>query len=285
MHSLFRRIPIPGKGRGLVANIPIHRGQLIHSEFPFAMHAIAPSSICLGDILEPQSCCIEGNFCSVTCKGNFSLLHHRILCGRDHSMTTGNFPRLVDQVISRIFCSMLLQDQELKQFGDSSTQKLMLAVNDLCYIDSWDQPQLESIRRNYELLIDWLKMSNKISASIDLDLERLISWELYLRVYSICHLNTFGVYLSEDHQIMNAVALFREASMFNHSCVPNVQFKWNSKTPAGEFYAISDIDKDEELQISYIDQYAPLKERSKYLSGTYGFDCSCKKCLDQKISL
>jgi hypothetical protein len=48
---------------------------------------------------------------------------------------------------------MLLQDQELKQFGDSSTQKLMLAVNDF---DSWDQPQLESIRRNYEILIDWL---------------------------------------------------------------------------------------------------------------------------------
>ncbi len=78
-------------------------------------------------------------------------------------------------------------------------------------------------------------MSNTISASTDLDSERLISWELYLRVYSICHLNTFG--LSEDHQIMNALALFREASMFNHSCVPNVQFKWNSKTPAGEFYA------------------------------------------------
>jgi hypothetical protein len=83
---------------------------------------------------------------------------------------------------------------------------------------------------------------------------------------------------------MNAVALLREASMFNHSCVPIVQFKWNSKTPAGEFYAISDIDKDEELQISYIDQYAPLKKRSKYLSGTYGFDCTCKRCLDQKIS-
>jgi hypothetical protein len=176
---------------------------------------------------------------------------------------------------------MLLQEQDLEKYGDSSTMKLMEAVNDLCYIDSWDQPQLESIRRNYDLLMDWLKRSNKISASIDL--ERLISWELYLRVYSICHLNTFGVYLSKDHQMMNAVALFREASMFNHSCVPNVEFTWNSKTPAGEFYAISDIKVDEELQISYIDQYASLEDRIKYLKGTYGFDCTCRKCLDQKI--
>jgi hypothetical protein len=284
MRQLFRRVLVPNKGRGLISTANIGKGAKIHSEYPIALQSTSKSicSNCLLPIDELLAhCCSNARFCSSTCKDHFFRLHHRILCGRDESFVMGNFPRLVDQVIARIFSSMLLQmDGELKEFekyGDHRTDALVKSVSELCFIESWDQPQLDSIRRNYDNLIDWLKSSGKIT--FPGGVESLIPWSFYLRVYSACHLNTFGVHLSNDPSMnMNAVALFREASMFNHSCVPNVEFKWNPKEPAGEFFALEDISEGSELLVSYIDSFAPKEDRSKYLKGTYGFDCDCPKC-------
>jgi hypothetical protein len=283
MRHFFSRVIVPNKGRGLISTQFIQKGQLIHSEYPLALQRISQTvcSNCLSriDRSDEKSCCANAQFCSATCKSDFYRLNHRILCGRDESIVMGNFPKLVDQIIARIFSSMILEDpQDLSKYGDNQTNKLVASISDLCFIESWDEPQLKSIERNYENLISWLNSSQRIAYPGGL--ENLISWKFYERAYSVCHLNTFGIHLSNEH-VMDAVALFREASMFNHSCVPNVLFKWNSAKPAGEFYALQDIPQGNELLVSYIDQFATKADRLKFLKGSYGFDCDCPKCLSE----
>ncbi|KAL0206813.1 hypothetical protein P9112_012524 [Eukaryota sp. TZLM1-RC] len=68
-------------------------------------------------------------------------------------------------------------------------------------------------------------------------------------------------------------------SLFNHSCSPNCTYFF-----IGDFmfvYATLDIEKGEELFISYIDTLQPLNDRAKQLKnfseGT-GFTCHCQRC-------
>lgn len=48
-------------------------------------------------------------------------------------------------------------------------------------------------------------------------------------------------------------ALYPAAALFNHSCMPNVAYKFNCKQ--AEFYAIRTIEPGEQLYISYTDLY------------------------------
>jgi hypothetical protein len=48
------------------------------------------------------------------------------------------------------------------------------------------------------------------------------------------------------------------------------------------FIAARDIDANEQLSISYIDQTAPLSARQQQLMFTYGFKCSCELCAEEE---
>jgi len=76
-------------------------------------------------------------------------------------------------------------------------------------------------------------------------------------------------------------AAYLVASLFNHSCEPNldVVFPRNDATVA--LRAARDIEPGEQLSISYMDQGQPYAARQRHLRWAYGFACACALCREE----
>ena len=73
-------------------------------------------------------------------------------------------------------------------------------------------------------------------------------------------------------------AIFLEACRINHACDNNAQKSWNEKIKRHTVHALRDVDKGEEITITYL---YPLKNRTarqKALQERFGFTCLCHLC-------
>jgi hypothetical protein len=77
-------------------------------------------------------------------------------------------------------------------------------------------------------------------------------------------------------------ALYFLPSLLNHSCDPNLDVTWPENNANASFVARRDIDKDEELNITYTDAAAPLPARRRHLAFAYGFTCQCPRCREEE---
>jgi hypothetical protein len=68
-----------------------------------------------------------------------------------------------------------------------------------------------------------------------------------------------------------------QAARFNHACVPNASFAWNSRICRITVHAIVDIPADTQIYLSYERPYQTRDERAEKLAA-YGFTCSCAAC-------
>ncbi|KAF7131479.1 hypothetical protein CNMCM5793_004704 [Aspergillus hiratsukae] len=91
--------------------------------------------------------------------------------------------------------------------------------------------------------------------------------ELHRTVLSIYVANTFG-------------AVFLLGSRINHSCVPNLDFSYNSALGKETFHAIRDISAGEELTISYINGSNRTRSQRRTELDKWGFQCTCEACED-----
>ena len=83
-------------------------------------------------------------------------------------------------------------------------------------------------------------------------------------------------YMCNAFNFNNKPALLLNATILNHSCIPNTIFgEINGKFV---FKAISDINKGDEIYDNYIDITLSKQIRHKHLSEQYGFVCSCARC-------
>lgn len=67
------------------------------------------------------------------------------------------------------------------------------------------------------------------------------------------------------------------AARFNHACVPNASFAWNSRLCRVTVYAVVDIPANTQINLSYERPYQTIASRREKLSA-YGFVCSCTAC-------
>lgn len=73
-------------------------------------------------------------------------------------------------------------------------------------------------------------------------------------------------------------ALYLLASMFNHSCDPNVDVTFPENSATAAFVANRDVRAGEQLSITYIDVDAGVQQRRQQLHWAYGFSCECRRC-------
>ena len=73
-------------------------------------------------------------------------------------------------------------------------------------------------------------------------------------------------------------AVFAFGSLFNHSCVPNVDVQWLRGNADATFRTQLDVAQGEELTVSYVDSFLGVKERRQRLLFGWGFECQCTAC-------
>ncbi|KAG7126327.1 SET domain-containing protein 5 like [Verticillium longisporum] len=72
--------------------------------------------------------------------------------------------------------------------------------------------------------------------------------------------------------------VFPAISRLNHDCGPNAA-AWTGKTDlVHRAFASKDIAAGEEISISYVDALAPRAERRARMTGSWGFECACRRC-------
>ena len=73
-------------------------------------------------------------------------------------------------------------------------------------------------------------------------------------------------------------AIFLEACRINHACDNNAQKNWNEKIKRHTVHALRDINKSEEITITYLGPLKNRKARQKALQEKFGFTCLCRLC-------
>nr|XP_027199729.1 N-lysine methyltransferase SMYD2-B-like [Dermatophagoides pteronyssinus] len=108
--------------------------------------------------------------------------------------------------------------------------------------------------------------------------------ELLLKCYGLLHVNSFGIdcydtdNLTIDHR---GCGLYLEASVFDHSCVPNACAAGDSLTL--EIRALRPIRPGDLIYLDYIQDILPKDERIKHLEERYFFTCQCIGGCDNTI--
>ncbi|KAI1660272.1 hypothetical protein F4813DRAFT_387134 [Daldinia decipiens] len=73
-------------------------------------------------------------------------------------------------------------------------------------------------------------------------------------------------------------AIFLEACRINHACDNNAQKNWNENIKRHTVHALKDINKGEEITITYLGPLKNRKTRQKALQEKFHFTCLCHLC-------
>ncbi|GMH66777.1 hypothetical protein TrST_g7484 [Triparma strigata] len=112
--------------------------------------------------------------------------------------------------------------------------------------------------------------------------------EFFVRLLSKFRANNFGV-LSDLQNVVGG-AVFEKGAILNHSCSPNCVLVYERPEEEGEemmqkIIVISDVKEGEELCHSYVELCQPTAERKRHLKVSYGFECSCRRCVEDPDKL
>ena len=79
-------------------------------------------------------------------------------------------------------------------------------------------------------------------------------------------------------------SVYTVASLFNHSCAPNVDVLFLKNDHDITMRTNQDVSKNQQLTISYIDhEMLDVEERARQLA-MYGFTCHCERCREERGS-
>ncbi|CAH1786124.1 unnamed protein product [Owenia fusiformis] len=133
----------------------------------------------------------------------------------------------------------------------------------------------EDVKRNEE----FAKICYTLSKFIDGKKFELPPLADVLDLFGKMCINSFTICDGEMQAI--GVGIYMNGSRLNHSCLPNAVAVFSGKQLTVR--STTDIDADEEILISYIEQLGPSAERQRYLKSSYYFDCTCPRCRDKDL--
>lgn len=264
--ALFHVKPIPGKGMGCVAACKLEKGTLLLSCDP--LFALVQPDVCewcwfsdpTSERALPRKCrACSARFCSDRCLELARSRHDEIDC-RVHSGCVED-DEDVDDVRAVLFVHALRKLGKAEQFD-----------RDLCW-----QPILD------------LGLLSRVAEKASKVLQYAVAAEDVEKIVGKVHSNSFGIdapmpagefnELGEPDVNFLGVAVYVEASFFNHTCEPAnvVRVRQNRRL---SFVCVSDVEEGQELCITYINsaRHKDALERQALLHELYSFHCSCKVC-------
>lgn len=146
----------------------------------------------------------------------------------------------------------------------------------------FDQSELQSFHLAKQALRRQRQMLTKhynVPPSYD-DIQLRIDLENILRRFSI---NNFGIV--DDMLRVTGRGVYPLTALLNHSCTPNCILRYTTEGGILEVIAAFDILPGIELTHSYVDLVSTTTTRNERLQTTYGFQCTCQRCQNWKVSL
>ena len=265
---------LAGKGRGLVALDRIAHGSTVLECTPMAhvlkSHGSAPTTC--AECLAPMHSSVNASLsrdrtCTSACEAAYEERGGTMLDRVDVSGLKllqeeqgRNFPLLIASLLSS-----LLADLKAGQVPES------WGPLELCFAEMHAEalPQIEAEHRTL------LQSFTDAGLATLPTLELLMPIARYRRLLGAAQLNAFELTLSHGAKV--SALLPQPASLFNHSCEPNVLISCGD-TSSVSFVAEGSLAAGDELCISYIDVDVDRKERQELLLHKYGFECTCPRC-------
>ncbi|KAG8035770.1 hypothetical protein G9C98_001426 [Cotesia typhae] len=243
----------PIRGRHVIANESIQKGDILFVEKPFAF---VPLDNATSDILCTH-CCGLITDSAIPCRSCSSILY----CSRECWMKSWSYHKFE--------CSGY-QSEIWKQIGIAhlALKSLLISV------------EMDDVTRFNDV--------EELVTNIDkLNSEDLIMYSVLIaNGHAITRLNlttAVGADVFEEQQQRIAVGIYPSASMMNHSCDPTILTTFSNDYLIVK--AIKDVVSGEEVFNCYGPYFRrmPFEERQKALKDQYRFDCKCKPCTDPDL--
>lgn len=280
----YRVTQSPNKGNTLVATESIKQNGIVLTDVPICIHnnQYDPYELihnrcnyCLYGTYKYNNnngpVTVDGTYyCNQSCFDNNRLLHKLQHTGIDQSITYSKYELMCESLCLQYINSVFKQ----------SPNNVWQQLKSLCYVNiSVD----DNIQCKYNILCNKLSIQYHQSITI---IQQIVPISLYIHILGVLHINTFALYnksINQSDALHIGSALYNIASYINHSCQPNIQLIYpiQQYSRITAFTALTNIDINEELCVTYCDITMNVVERRGYLRHYYGFDCMCSKCMNE----
>ncbi|XP_021756372.1 histone-lysine N-methyltransferase ASHR2-like [Chenopodium quinoa] len=291
--TALKLVDIEGKGRGLVASQPLKGGQIVlrdspiltYSSFSLKQRQGAYSRYCAhcykllvsgNGTLACPSCCHPDDaiFCSSKCQSSALVFSHTPWVCQSLSYLR-NCPVLVDQQPEdrQIQARYLVAAFNLAMVSPSSFQTLI----------SLDGGGPQGAERDSNAAIFLHSIISSLPFPKGLSAP---SVEITAALLSKDRCNSFGLmepFSEHGERSVRAYAIYRNASFFNHDCLPNAcRFDYvdggTEENTDMIIRMIHDVPEGREICLSYFPVNLSYSQRQKRLLDDYGFSCLCDRC-------
>ncbi|TGZ49030.1 Uncharacterized protein DBV15_10838 [Temnothorax longispinosus] len=283
----------PEKGRYVVANRDIKRGQILFVEKAFAFVPLphVKTYICYnccrscGDTPVPCTECVDSAYCNIDCWDEARSSCHRWEC-LGNQMGLWSHIGIAYLAVRTLFkCTAATEDNRLNEVQDLVTNFSKLQP---CDVISYG---ITAIMLTLYLSkhTDFFKVVNlkkclvsKFCNDLNCDLatkgdERLCVYgHAITKINAIADNNKNKLLIQQQDRI--ATAIYPSASMMNHSCDPNIINSFLGQTLITK--ATRDIATGEEVFNCYGADFRRMlrRERQEKMEGQYCFKCTCTAC-------
>ncbi|XP_027165239.1 histone-lysine N-methyltransferase ASHR2 [Coffea eugenioides] len=303
---LLKMVELEGKGRALVASVPLRAGQVVLRDSPILLYSALPllvaphdaqqnhnfeyCSQCFRLVAKEQpssSCrcpsCSLSIFCSQNCQSlALSSSHTPWVCQALKQFGEGSSPLLRCQPDIQVQAHFLVAAYNLAMFCPSSFQTLLSLQGDPSTFMSSPEAK-DSVFFLHSLVL------SLPSGPVNLSTFGLsFSVELTAALLAKDKLNAFGLmepFAPDKERSVRAYGIYPRASFFNHDCLPNAcRFDYvDAATADGRnldmtVRVIHDVPCGREISLSYFPVNLKYSERQKRLKEDYGFTCDCDRC-------
>lgn len=283
--TAFRVLVLPAMGRGLFATQPVLAGATLLEEAPIVstppVRKVRDGSWC-------RTCCSPGQACGhVHPEPELGSVDLSPLLGYCEERGF-KWPLLMARLAARAL------QKGRRRPPSAGSDEALERMRFLCSVNlKGREARLEEQR---EVLLDCFKRPRGDS---------VLSIDLYMDLYSRIQANAFRLdlvdsaafggeegssqsyqevlrrMLSQQEDGDGGSAVYTVASLFNHSCVPNVDVTFPKNDHTIVMRANQEVRENEQLTITYIDTGADVEERAARLA-MYGFRCECEKCREER---
>ncbi|KAM0212305.1 hypothetical protein ACHAQD_009881 [Fusarium lateritium] len=112
-----------------------------------------------------------------------------------------------------------------------------------------------------------------------------LAWDQRQAFLSMCNIHPgepssqyLGIIRTNVLPMDSGGGIFLAACLINHACDNNAQKGWNDSIKRHTVYALRDIDKEEEVTITYLGVLSNRRTRKEALLKKFKFICSCRLC-------